>query len=217
MNPFCPNLTAEALTAASAMYASAKPYSHVILDGWFATEVLDHVELLFHSTEGWQQYEDGKRGKSAGVLEHSFFQAMNGRAVLDLIRIITGEPVVSDPTMRGAGLHVVPPGGRLGIHVDFNRHPNLPLARRVNTILYMNRLWDPAWQGALTLTNRQGCDQHIQPLWNRWVIFKYGPESWHGHPEPLACPPSIERRSIAMYYYTPLEESALAFTGTHYA
>jgi Rps23 Pro-64 3,4-dihydroxylase Tpa1-like proline 4-hydroxylase len=107
-------------------------------------------------------------------------------------------------------------GGRLGIHVDFNRHPTLPLVRRVNTILYMNDEWRAEWNGALTLTDRKGCDQRIPPVWNRWVIFKYGPESWHGHPEPWLAPEGTPRRSIAMYYYQPLEGD-LAFTGTNYA
>tara|TARA_Y100000310_G_C20498394_1_gene722686 strand:+ start:259 stop:528 length:270 start_codon:yes stop_codon:yes gene_type:complete len=34
------------------------------------------------------------------------------------------------------------------------------------------------------------------------VIFAVGDHAWHGHPEPLSCPPGRSRRSLATYYYT---------------
>lgn len=213
--PFAPHVTDAAISASAATFAAATPFPHVVLDGWFTESVLTEVERLFETAADWQSYEDGKRATSA-VRTDSFFQFLNSPIVLGLMQQITGAQVVPDPTMRGGGLHVVSAGGRLGIHVDFNRHKTLPLERRINTILYLNRLWLPAWRGQLTLTDRQGSDQHIAPLWNRWVIFKYGPESWHGHPEPLTCPPGVERRSAAVYYYRPLVED-VAFTGTQYA
>jgi hypothetical protein len=57
----------------------------------------------------------------------------------------------------------------------------------------------------------------VLPSWNRWVIFQYGPESWHGHPEPLACPEGVERRALAIYYYRPLSDPTLPFHTTQYA
>ena len=37
---------------------------------------------------------------------------------------------------------------------------------------------------------------------NRAVVFNTTDWSWHGHPEPLRCPPGWTRRSIALYYYS---------------
>ena len=37
---------------------------------------------------------------------------------------------------------------------------------------------------------------------NRAVVFTTGADTWHGHPEPLRCPPDRARRSLAIYYYT---------------
>ena len=51
-------------------------------------------------------------------------------------------------------------------------------------------------------------------------IFGYSETAWHGHPVPLTCPPDRERRSLALYYYTPMtpaEDAALAFHTTIYA
>ena len=42
----------------------------------------------------------------------------------------------------------------------------------------------------------------IAPIGNRAVIFTTGADTWHGHPEPLRCPPDRARRSLAIYYYT---------------
>ena len=46
------------------------------------------------------------------------------------------------------------------------------------------------------------CVQRIAPLAGRCVIFNTDATSYHGHPEPLRCPPDRTRKSIALYYYT---------------
>lgn len=197
-------------------YRRARPFPHLVLDDWFETAALEEISALFDVPDGWQEYEDRKRGNMT-VRTHPFFEALNSAPVLQMLGRLIGSPtLVADPTMRGGGLHAVPRGGKLGIHIDFNRHRDLPLKRRLNTILYLNRTWESSWHGYLTLTNRGGEEiQRIMPAWNRWVIFGYGSEAWHGHPEPLECPEGVERRSAANYYYEPLAEE-LPFTGTQY-
>jgi hypothetical protein len=37
---------------------------------------------------------------------------------------------------------------------------------------------------------------------NRCVIFSTTSTSYHGHPEPVACPEGNARKSLALYYYT---------------
>src|SRR5262249_20850400 len=50
------------------------------------------------------------------------------------------------------------------------------------------------------------CVQKISPVLNRAVIFDTTGGSagaaFHGHPEPLACPDGVTRKSIALYYFT---------------
>src|SRR5262249_20232390 len=43
------------------------------------------------------------------------------------------------------------------------------------------------------------------PTFNRCVVFNTDATSFHGHPDPLACPADVTRRSIALYYYTASE------------
>lgn len=99
----------------------------------------------------------------------------------------------------GGGLHEIGIGGRLNMHVDFNRHPS-GLVRCLNLLIYLNLQWKKEWNGALELGERR--DTHIYPLGGRVVIFETTPDSWHGHPLPLACPQGVSRRSMALYYYT---------------
>ena len=53
------------------------------------------------------------------------------------------------------------------------------------------------------------CVQQISPLFNRCVIFNTDEDSFHGLPDPINCPDSMTRKSIALYYYT--EEKILFF------
>ncbi len=218
MKLFTSLLTSDMMREASDAYHRAKPFPHVILNNWFHPDALNSLECEFdHPLEDWRRYEGKKRGLMT-VVDHPFVKAMIDGSGFRVVQAISRQPALcSDPTLRGGGLHVIEPGGRLGIHVDFNRHPDLPLKRTVNTLLYLNRDWDPAWQGELTLTDQQETHVSVQPIWNRWVIFEYGPTAWHGHPQPLACPPDRERRSLAVYYYTPLADLTLPFHTTIYA
>lgn len=203
-----------------AAYAAARPFPHLVLDNWFGGVALESLHAAFAHTDGWHQYEDKKRGLM-DIADHPLVAELMGEANVAMLRTLTGIPnLVSDPTMRGGGLHALPPGGRLGIHVDFNRHPDRPLRRAVNTLLYLNKDWDDTWGGRLIMTNRTGESVDFAPRWNRWVIFGYSETAWHGHPEPLTCPPDRERRSLALYYYTPMteaEDKALKFHTTIYA
>ena len=46
------------------------------------------------------------------------------------------------------------------------------------------------------------CVHKVLPVFNRCVVFTTSDDSWHGHPDPLACPQGMTRKSIATYYYT---------------
>lgn len=37
---------------------------------------------------------------------------------------------------------------------------------------------------------------------NRTLVFLTTDYSYHGHPDPLDCPPGVTRKSVALYYYT---------------
>ena len=50
------------------------------------------------------------------------------------------------------------------------------------------------------------CVVRVKPVFGRAVIFNTALDSFHGHPDPLNCPPERSRRSIATYYYSAPEK-----------
>ena len=87
--------------------------------------------------------------------------------------------------------------------------------RRLNLLIYLNKDWHPAWGGSLELwdTGGKARIKQIQPVFNRAVLFDTSNFSYHGHPEPVKCPPDRSRKSLALYYYSaeyPFDEDRAA-------
>lgn len=78
--------------------------------------------------------------------------------------------------------------------------------------VYLNRDWDETWGGHLELYSHNLTEvfTRISPIGGRMAIFTNGPEHFHGHSEPLACPEHRSRRSLALYYYHALPHSTKA-------
>jgi hypothetical protein len=124
---------------------------------------------------------------------------------VEFLEKISGiEGLIVDPAHNGCGLHSTGPGGRLMIHTDVNRHPHSRqrLHQVLNLIVYLNEDWEESYEGQLELwtADRRPC-KTILPIANRAVLFETSTRSFHGHPEPLACPEGRRRNSLAVYYY----------------
>jgi hypothetical protein len=207
-----------------AAYLAAKPYPHVVMDGFFEEEVLDRTVTNFPEPEArdWITYETKHESKqtSRGITQLSpftqlFFLQLCSEPFLEHVRYITGFPdLLMDPLFHGGGLHESVRGGWLNIHADWTKHPSLPLTRRLNLIIYLNREWDPTWRGELELwdSDAKTCGARVLPVFNRAVLFPTTSETLHGFPMPLACPPNRTRKSISVFYWSPdpeaLKESA---------
>jgi len=90
----------------------------------------------------------------------------------------------------------------------------------VNLIVYLNEGWHQQWGGSIELWDRQmkHCAAKYPPLLNQALIFNTDENSFHGFPEPLACPENASRKSLALYYYTASKEiySEVPSTSTMY-
>lgn len=195
-------------------YARARPFPHVVLDGLFPDEMLDLALAEFPSpgSDVWWRYEnyherkleaqgEARIGADTSLLLYQF----NSAPFLRFLEQLTGiEHLLPDPYFLGGGLHQIEPGGKLGIHADYSRHDRLPLERRINVLIYLNRDWKEEYGGALELwgPHRDRCYERILPLFNRTVIFSITDWAYHGHPDPLTCPEGMTRKSIALYYFT---------------
>ena len=195
-------------------YVSAEPFPHAVIDDFLPEEVLDEVLGEFPEPRevDWHKFDSGLERKlaskddaSMGAATRHLLAELNSAAFLDFLEALTGiEGLIADPHFEGGGLHQIERGGHLKVHADFNRHPHTQLDRRLNVLLYLNREWQPEYGGALELWNRDmsRSEAQILPHFNRCVVFSTTSTSFHGHPEPLNCPESRTRKSLALYYYT---------------
>ena len=197
-----------------AFYEAAKPYPHIIMDGFFDPSVLDRAVAEFPTPDqrDWSRFDTDSEIKetSRGIANLSPFVQMLllqlcSEPFLQQIRYITGiNDLIWDPMYFGAGLHESPRGGWLNVHADWTGHAHLPLKRRLNLILYLNRDWEEDWGGALELcdpeTGEAGAS--VSPIFNRAVLFPTTDKTLHGFPRPLTCPANRTRKSISIFYWS---------------
>lgn len=178
------------------------PFPHSVTDGWWDTELLAAVAAEFPdpAVPGWRRFENSSERKLEGP---PGLWGPNTRALFDLIekRVPELEDAfgVRGLVMEtiGGGYHLIPPGGHLDIHADFNRSPRSGRYRRLNHLIYLNEVWDDPG-GHLELWDEGGCRESIAPEFNRTVIFETSDHSWHGHPQPAGR----WRKSVAAYFFT---------------
>lgn len=118
---------------------------------------------------------------------------------------LTGiDHIILDTHFEGGGTHEIKAGGFLKVHTDFNWHKTLRLDRSINLLIYLNEEWDESWGGELELwdSEMKGKVVSTAPIFNRTVVFSTTGYSYHGHPDPIACPEGVSRQSIATYYYS---------------
>jgi hypothetical protein len=200
------------------VYANARPYPHVVLDGFLGEDLARELAAAYPGPThpGWTRKDYDEQAARLGQLQRSGFEGvdgglrhllaeLSGMAFLEFLQTLTGvSGLIPDPHFRGAGMHLTLPGGHLALHVDFNRDRFRALSRRVTVLYYLNPDWQPAWGGELELWNEDAsrCEARIAPLLDRLVVMAHGETSWHGHPTPLACPEGRGRAVVAAYFYT---------------
>jgi len=198
-------------------YRDARPFPHIVIDEFLDPEILRTVIKEFPSSESKEFFNRGQERLKfqfqphevlSGVIRNVFAE-LNSQAFLGFLEELTGiDGLIPDPYFEGGGLHETKRGGHLGVHADFNVHERLRLERRLNLLIYLNEDWHDEYGGELELWNKDmsDCAVRVKPAFGLAVIFNTALDSFHGHPDPLNCPPTRSRRSIATYYYTAAEE-----------
>ena len=144
-------------------------------------------------------------------------RALASREFRETMVEITGiEELLSDPKLVGGGMHVMGPGARLDVHVDFNKTGDRELYRRLNILVFLNPNWQEGWGGKFELwdpavENRLAA---YTPEFNRCLFFATNEISYHGV-TPVRCPAGESRRSFAAYYYT--ERPHPDWSGEHHS
>jgi Rps23 Pro-64 3,4-dihydroxylase Tpa1-like proline 4-hydroxylase len=207
----------QALDSARALYpvySGASPFPHIVLDDFLDEAFAEAFLTSFPPKEAYSVFRTNanaylKRGYRPDDLGNNpcrqYLYQFNSAPLLQFLEALTGiRGLIPDPYFHGGGLHEIDRGGRLGVHADFNLYAPLNLVRRINLIVYLNKDWRREYGGHLELWDQSmsRCVVSVAPLFNRCVVFNTDKSTFHGHPEPLACPERLSRRSIAVYYYT---------------
>ena len=212
-------------------YLNNVPFPHLAIDNLFPNallaDVLQDVKTLDHSISK-NFYATGKKSSTP---DPQVMGPTAQRLLLDLcsarfchfLEALTGiEGIIPDPHFEGGGVHEISRGGFLKMHTDFNWNKKLKLDRRLNMLIYLNQGWEESWGGHLELWDSELQSQFVKipPVFNKTVIFSTTDYSYHGHPNPLECPEGVNRRSLALYYYSngrPKEEvQFFQSAGTNY-
>ena len=204
------------------LYQNQEPYPYIALQNILPPEWAEQVEKDFPLPNqlDFYRYDNPLEKKMAfdqvyrlpDSVKNCLYQ-LNSPVFLNFLEKLTGiEGLIPDPYFRGGGVHLIPKGGKLDVHVDFNIHPKLKLHRRLNVLVYLNKKWKEEWDGDLQIwegfKDNRG-DHHllklhdrIYPNFNTFVCFNTSEKSYHGFPNKVKRPANIARKSIALYYYT---------------
>lgn len=194
-------------------YQSATPFPHIAIDELLDPTALRPLLAEFPSTDGKTFFDrEQERLKFQfqpheipGAQLRNLVTELNSRAFVGFLEEMTGiDGLIPDPYYVGGGLHETKSGGHLGVHADFNLHGTMKLERRLNLLVYLNDDWPEEYGGKLELWDKkmERCEVSVAPVIGRAVVFNTSLDSYHGQPDPVACPPDRARRSIATYYYT---------------
>jgi Rps23 Pro-64 3,4-dihydroxylase Tpa1-like proline 4-hydroxylase len=201
----------------SQLFVDNDPFPHVIVDDLFPSQLIRALVAEFPNPDdqSWDRSivegiqvklrsnwvdEDDISPITAEVVH--FF---NSGSFMKSLSTITGvEKLISDPYFTGGGRNCILPGGVLDVHADGNWHDAMGVHRRLNAILYLNEDWEEEWGGHFELWDKDlaGCVKAVSPIANRLLIFETHDFTYHGHPNPLACPEGNSRKSLIFYYYT---------------
>jgi len=215
-------------------FQAAQPFKHISIDGFFENDKAEALLRDFPSfdvTKAINEFgEVGGKAVHTRLPEISSFYAqvydyLMSPDFLSAMTAVTGiEDLIPDPTMYGGGTHDNRHGQGLDPHVDFNQLTvdGAIIHRRANLLLYLNKVWDDSWGGAIELhSNPREPDINqiiaFAPLFNRAVLFETNEVSWHGFPTinlPEEQRSINSRKCLSVYLYTR-ERPAHEIAGTH--
>ncbi len=200
-------------------FRTAEPFPHIVVeDLWSDAELVRAAEEFPPGGDSsWRTYPDPKEWGKACIQEPELWGPsvsqlmahLQSPVMISSLERLTGlEGLTADAL--GGGMHMTGEGGRLDMHVDFNVHPDGQRLRKLNVLVFMNREWNTEWGGTLYLGAGDPPARYAKPVfpgWNRMVIFECSDKSWHGHPDPIVG--NHWRKSLACYYYVPLDAAAV--------
>lgn len=198
------------------IYFNTEPFNYWIIDDFFPIGQAITLASKFpdYNDTDWYVYDNPLEVKKTINNYYKFspeiyatmFRMMEPMFVEKLERLC-GSKLFPDYGLHGAGMHIHGNGGKINLHLDYSTHPKLPLQRKLNLIVYLSETWNTQWGGNLEFWSHDMSSnkplekkQTIECKYNRAVIFDTSQNAWHGFPDPIQCPDTEYRKSLAMYY-----------------
>jgi hypothetical protein len=185
-----------------------EPFRHCVIDGFAPRELCRAASLQWPPArwEHWMRY-DGREGmkfasRDAGHLPPACAELVRLMLSLRLSLVLGIDDTFPDFSLHGAGMHMIPPGGRLPLHLDGDHHPVMGWGRAASCVLWIDD-WRPEWGGQLRFWGPDASEPtvSIDPQPGRLAIFECGDSSWHDVAK-VAAAATYPRRSLAAFYWT---------------
>jgi len=196
------------------------PYNHVVINNFLNENYYNSlISSLPNNVDNnfWYycnpievKYVLDKKDKISQEVNNLIDNLSSDNFVNKLKSIFDMNDISADDTLHGSGIHYHPRNGRLNMHLDYEKHPILEnKQRRLNIIFYLNDEWKEEWNGATELwdANMTKCIYKCYPEKNKAIIFETSEMSWHGVPEIIKCPEGMYRKTLALYYISPLKSN----------
>ena len=166
-------------------YSQGRPCLHLIIDELFDSEILYCLlnEFLFKVDQdelNWQITQDLKL-ESLAVAKLSdstrtFYFWLNSQDFIEPLTLAVGreeQSLIGDPTLYGAGLSGILPGGKLESCGKVIIHPHLPLVCQFNLIICLNNCLDSNCKGKIEILSCEDKYHSVsyQPQFNRTLIL----------------------------------------------
>lgn len=193
-------------------FDSAKPFQHVIIDGFLHEQSLKDVLAAIPEPDPTKKSSDYLFAKNKfenpnfttrGSVLVELRDELLSKRFAAILSHVYGKEVFVDPTFLGGGIHQGGEGSFLDMHADFSRHPaNRTWLRELNILLYLNDGYDDAWGGHLDLVHGETQERsRIAPIANRMVFMLTKGHTLHGY-KPIKFPKERYRTSLAGYAYS---------------
>jgi Rps23 Pro-64 3,4-dihydroxylase Tpa1-like proline 4-hydroxylase len=197
----------------------SSPYRHIVIDNFLPEKLAEIVSNQF--PEEWDYKYNSPVEVKQVCNSWDKFPKETYQLFWDLCSSKFSEELSTkfdmnlsaDIGLNGGGWHAHNNGGKLNIHLDYSTHPKINYQRKLNFILYLSKDWKNSWNGGLELWSHDSinnqpkeCIKTIDIKFNRAVIFDTSQNSWHGVSGIISCPEDVCRKSIAVYYVSPITD-----------
>jgi hypothetical protein len=177
--------------------------SFVIIENAIPASLVRAAEAAWPSPQWpyWHRY-NGKTGNKYGSMDRCRIPPAC-LAALDALAFAVADKIgrsFIDYDLHASGMHMLPPGGFLGRHLDAERHPLRPWKRTHSIVMFCNSAWGELCGGELVIG-----DQEIPVQPGTAVVFETANE-WHHVNRVNTDISRLHRKTLALFAWEHCEE-----------